>query len=154
MHLAEFNIGQLKYDWDDPRVADFQNNLDRIYALAARSAGYVWHLPNDEMEAAQLGPLGGDPRMASTLSVWETAEDLWNFTFHTVHSQFYDRRDEWYDAAAQPKTRLVMWLVPDGHRPSIAEAMDRLQSLQMRGPTADAFGWSWVRSNDLHKAAK
>ena len=74
MQLAEFNIGILKYDWEDPRVADFRDNLDAVFALAARSPGYVWHMGEDEMEAAQLdasGPLGGNPRTASTLSVWE-----------------------------------------------------------------------------------
>ena len=30
--LAEFNIGVLRYDWDDPRVADFADNLERVRA--------------------------------------------------------------------------------------------------------------------------
>ena len=41
-HLAEFNIGTLKHDWDDPRVADFANNIDRVNAIAQRSPGFVW----------------------------------------------------------------------------------------------------------------
>ena len=102
LHLAEFNIGILKYDWDDPRVADFMNNLDRVYGIAERSPGYVWHLSGDEMEAAQLdaeGVLGGNPRTASTLSVWESPEALEHFTWNTLHKQFYDRKTEWYDDA-------------------------------------------------------
>ena len=143
MHLAEFNIGILKYDWDDPRVADFQNNLDRVYAIAARSPGYVWHMPPDEMEAAQLDPagiLGGNPRIASTLSVWESPEALRAFTFETVHKQFYDRRGEWYDPDGQP-TRFVMWWVPEGHRPTIDEAAVRLDTFTRNGPTPEAFDW-------------
>jgi len=62
-HLAEFNLGVLKYDWDDPRVADFANNLTLVNDIAQRSPGYVWHLPGDEMEAAQLDTFGlGKPR--------------------------------------------------------------------------------------------
>ncbi len=144
MHLAEFNIGTLRYDWDDPRVADFAENLDRVYALARRSPGYVWHLEGHEMEAAQLdpnGPLGGNPRTASTLSVWEDAESLRHFTFQTLHRQFYDRRGEWYDPAAQG-LRLVMWWVATGHRPSVAEAAQRLDHLAAHGDTAEAFGWA------------
>lgn len=143
MHLAEFNIGVLKHDWDDPRVADFQNNLERVFKLAERSPGYVWHMPEEEMEAAQLdtlGPIGGNPRTASTLSVWEDGESLKHFVWNTVHKKFYDRRAEWYDPEAQP-TRLVMWWVSEGHRPTIAEAAERLKRFTQLGNTVDAFGW-------------
>lgn len=146
-HLAEFNIGVLKYDWDDPRVADFQNNLDRVFAIAERSPGYVWHLQGDEMEAAQLdpdGPLGGNPRTASTLSVWEDAASLEHFVWNTLHKRFYDRRGEWYDPEGQG-LRLVMWWVPEGHRPTIAEAAERLALLEATGDSDSAFGWDWLR---------
>lgn len=142
MPLAEFNIGILKYDWDDPRVADFQNNLDRVYGIAARSPGYIWHLDPADMEAAQLdpdGPLGGNPRVASTLSVWETPETLRDFAFNTVHRHFYDRRREWYDP--DQGIRLVLWWVPDGHRPDVAEAVQRLRHMERHGETEQAFGW-------------
>lgn len=149
MHLAEFNLGILKHDWDDPRIADFQNNLDRVYAIAERSPGYVWHMPGDEMEAAQLdpnGPLGGNPRIASTLSVWESPEALRGFSFDTVHRVFYDRRAEWYDPAVQPKPRFVMWWVAQGHRPDVKEAVARRDHLARHGPSPSAFGWQDVET--------
>lgn len=159
MHLAEFNIGILKYDWEDPRVADFLNNLDRVYGIAARSPGYVWHLDGDEMEAAQIdaqGVLGGNARTASTLSVWETPEALEHFTFRTLHKQFYDRKAEWYDDAEQgwDGHRLVMWWVPVGHRPTIAEAVDRLEHLARHGETGHAFGWAYLKTADLDAATE
>jgi len=150
MHLAEFNIGTLKYEWDDPRVADFQNNLARVFALAERSPGYVWHLADAEMEAAQLdaeGVLGGNPRTASTLSVWEDLASLEAYVFKTVHKRFYNRRDEWYDADRQDwSARFVMWWVPPGHRPSIVEAVDRLQHLIDHGDSDHAFGWAFAKA--------
>lgn len=148
MHLAEFNLGTLRYDWDDPRVADFADNLDRIYAMAERAPGYVWHMDPETMDLAQNDPtgvLGGDPRTASTLSVWETYDDLRAFTFDTVHKLFYDRRDEWYDAFAQTGPRLVMWWVPKGHLPNIAEAARRLAHLAQHGETEDAFAWTYLQ---------
>lgn len=146
MPLAEFNIGILKYDWDDPRIADFQNNLDRVYDLARRSSGYVWHMDSEEMEAAQLdpdGPLHGNPRTASTLSVWRDAQSLYDFAFKTVHKQFYDRKGEWYDPGQG--LRLVMWHVADGHRPTLAEAMARYDHLAQHGNSDHAFGWDHLR---------
>ena len=81
MPLAEFNIGILKYDWDDPRVADFADNLDRVYDIARRSPGYAWHMESEDMEAAQLGVLAGILRTASTLSVWRDVESFRHFVF-------------------------------------------------------------------------
>ncbi len=148
-HLAEFNIGELKYDWDDPRVADFRDNLDRVFALAERSPGYVWHLKDAEMEAAQLdadGPLGGNPRIASTLSVWRDLASLEQFVWHTVHKRFYDRRAEWYGSQRDwGGQRLVMWWVPEGHLPDIDEAVGKLRLLAATGDSDAAFGWAHAR---------
>lgn len=146
-HLAEFNIGTLRYDWDDPRVADFKDNLDRVFGIAQRSPGYIWHLKEAEMEAAQLdptGPLGGDPRTASTLSVWRDLPSLEHFVWQTVHKRFYDRRGEWYDPTEQG-VRMVMWWVPEGHIPSIAEAAGKLAELADGGDSDAGFGWTYAR---------
>jgi hypothetical protein len=155
-HLAEFNIGILRHDWDDPRLADFVNNLDHVNAVAQRSPGFVWHLPEDQMDAAQRdpnGPLGGNPRTASTLSVWEDAASLERFVWTTVHKRFYDRKNEWYNASAQG-VRLVMWWVPEGHRPGVAEAAARLAHLTEHGDTDHAFGWSGLVGATLWKDAR
>jgi len=143
MHLAEFNIGTLRYDWDDPRIAEFADNLDRVYDIARRSPGYIWHLEGEEMEAAQLdtaGPLGGNPRTASTLSVWENLQTFRAFTHGTVHRVFMERGAEWHIPRAAPN--LVMWHVAEGHRPSVAEAVERLEHLTTHGPSDYAFDWS------------
>ena len=144
-HLAEFNFGTLKHDWDDPRVQGFVDGLDLVNGIAAQSPGFVWRLPDDAMDAAQNDPagvFGGAARIASTLSVWESAETLEQFVWNTVHRQFYARRAEWYDAIGN--SHLVLWWVPVGHRPSVAEAMARFKAWQAQGDTDQAFGWGWL----------
>ncbi|WP_299670896.1 DUF3291 domain-containing protein [uncultured Roseobacter sp.] len=151
-HLAEFNLGTLLYDWDDPRVADFVNGLDLVNGIAQRSPGFVWMMDGDAMEAAQAdpqGPLGGNPRTASTLSVWEDVARLEHFVWNTVHKQFYDRKEEWYGAVET--LRLVMWWVPVGHKPSIDEAMARFQLLERQGESGEAFGWAHLKDAQLWK---
>ena len=151
-HLAEFNIGVLRYDWDDPRVADFADNEPRVNALAERAEGFVWRMNSEEMERAQLdpdGPLGGNPRTASTLSVWTDAASLEQFVWNTVHRNFYARRAEWYDAT--DSHRLGMWWVPEGTRPSAADGMARLARLEAEGPSEHAFGWSELKDARLWK---
>lgn len=151
-HLAEFNMGVLRYDWEDPRVKGFFDGLDLVNGIAQRSSGFVWMLGDDDMGREQSDPggaLGGNPRTASTLSVWKDASSLENFVWNTVHKQFYDRRAEWYDAVDH--VRLVMWWVPVGHRPSVAEAMQRLRLLEETGDSDEAFGWSGLRDASLWK---
>lgn len=152
-HLAEFNLGVLKYDWGDARVQDFVDGLDPVNAVAMRSPGFVWMLGEDDMDAAQRDPagvLGGNPRTASTLSVWEDAASLEQFVWNTVHKRFYDRKAEWYDAGDQ--LRMVMWWVPIGHRPDLAEAMARFRQLEAQGDTPEAFGWAGLRDAHLWTA--
>jgi len=142
VHLAEFNTGVLRYDWDDPRVADFAEALDQVNAVAARSPGFVWRMPDEDMDTAQRDPdgvLGGNLRTASTLSVWRDVASLEKFVWQTLHRRFYDRREEWF--APGQGIRMVLWHVPEGHRPNIEEAVERFQHLQTHGDTDFAFGW-------------
>jgi hypothetical protein len=152
-YLAEFNLGVLKYDWDDPRVQDFVNGLDRVNQVAQRSNGFVWMLDEENMDAAQTDPdgaMGGNPRTASTLSVWQDAASLEHFVWNTVHKQFYDRKAEWYDAVETP--RLVMWWVPQDVRPTIAQAMERFRHLETHGNSDHAFGWSYLNDANMWRS--
>ncbi|OAN79329.1 hypothetical protein A8B82_08040 [Sulfitobacter sp. EhC04] len=153
-HLAELNLGILKYDWDDPRVQYFVKGLDLVNGVAARSPGFVWRMDDAEMEFEQThadGVMGANPRMASTLSVWEDVASLEHFVWNTVHKRFYDRKAEWYDMGAS--LRFCMWWVPVGHRPTMTEAMARFRHLEDHGPTDHAFGWEHLKEAQLWKAS-
>ncbi len=151
-HIAELNFGTLRYDWDDPRTADFVAGLDLVNGLAVKAPGFVWRLDDAGMAAEQLDPagaLGANPRMASTLSVWCDVESLENFVWNTVHRRFYARKAEWYDATGNGS--FIMWRVPVGHRPAVAEGMARWQYREQNGDSDHAFGWSWIKEAQLWK---
>jgi hypothetical protein len=42
-----------------------------------------------------------------------------------------------------------MWWVPAGHRPSLEEALERLDHLRAHGDTDHAFGWAHAREARL-----
>ena len=69
--------------------------------------------------------------MAVNMSVWENVEALENYVWQTVHKRFYGRRHEWFEP--MDERYLVMWWVPAGHRPTIAEAIERLEHLKTHG---------------------
>lgn len=141
MHLAEFNFGTLKYPFDDPRIADFQNNIERVNAIAERSPGFIWRVSDEEMEAVQedpTGPLCHRPNTASTLSVWSDAPSLYQFVEKTLHAHFMKRGAEWFKA--DDRSHLVMWWIEEGARPTVADAMQRWETLQAEGPGDHGFG--------------
>jgi len=143
MHLAELNIAEALCDLDDPQIADFVNNLDRINGLAERMPGYVWRLKDESGNATDLS-WDGNPRSIVNMSVWERPEDIENFVFNTIHRQIYKRREEWF--SIMKSHHFVMWWVPVGHTPDLSEARGKLAHLDANGPTPSAFGWEELQS--------
>ncbi len=138
-HIAQLNVGRFLYPTDDPRMSGFMSNLDRVNAIAERSEGFVWRLKDESNNATAIRP-DDDPTMAVNLSVWESVEALERFVWATAHKQFYNRKGHWFEPMSTP--HLVMWTVPSGHLPSLAEARARLDHLARHGDSEFAFGWS------------
>src|SRR5215475_14487815 len=46
-HLAQLNIGRIRYEIEDPRMANFTNNLALVNGFAEGTPGFVWRY-NDE----------------------------------------------------------------------------------------------------------
>jgi hypothetical protein len=151
-HLAQLNIGRLRYEIDDPRTADFANNLALVNSLAERTPGFVWRYQDDSGNATNTRPFADDPRMAINLSVWEDVESLERFVWQTVHKRFYGRRGEWFERMAE--RYFVMWWVPAGHRPSVTDALARLEHFRRHGPSDHAFGWEDLPAAKLWQAAR
>jgi len=147
-HIAQMNWGILKADWDDPSVAEFAANLDRVNAVAMRSPGFVWMMPEEDMDAAQNDAgdvFGGNPRTASTMSVWESPVALDDFVHRTVHAQFMARANNWFERL--DTVQYVIWPIPAGTRPTLVEAKDRMDRLATDGPSPDAYDFPWMRQN-------
>jgi hypothetical protein len=138
-HLAQLNIGKLLAGRDDPAMAGFFGNLDRINAAAERMPGFVWRLKDDSGNATNI-PWVGDPNMAVNLSVWESVEALEKFVWQTAHTKIYARKAEFFEKPAAP--HFVMWWIEAGHIPTLAEAKIKLDQLTEHGPSEEAFGWA------------
>src|SRR5665647_798293 len=116
-HLAQFNVARVKYPLDDPRMAEFVDNVARVNALAEQIDGFVWRLQDDSGNAMGM-QVYGDPRILPNLTVWENVGALERFVWKTVHSRFFGRRAEWFEHTDTP---LVLWHVAAGHKPAMAE---------------------------------
>lgn len=145
MHLAELNVGRLLADTDAPRVAEFMDALDQVNGLGKRMPGFVWMMEGSGEPGAgnTETKIDGDPRFIANLTVWESVETLERFVWGTIHKRFYERRREWFEVLGA--MHFVMWRVPEGHRPTLEEALERLEHLKTHGDTDHAFGWSHLK---------
>ncbi len=138
-HLAQVNIARALAPLDDPQLADFVASLDRIYALAEDSPGFVWRLQAGD--SAPTSPhLPIDERLFATISVWESLEALKAFVYKSDHARIMRRRREWFIHLKSPY--MALWWIPAGHTPDLAEVKERLDYLRAHGPTPSAFSFT------------
>ncbi|HTT03296.1 MAG TPA: DUF3291 domain-containing protein [Steroidobacteraceae bacterium] len=134
--LAQLNIGIIKGPMDSPIMAEFAANLDRINALAESSPGFVWRLQTPEGNATAIRPFENESALIN-MSVWQDADSLRKFVYRSAHADILRRRREWFEKIGE--AILVLWWVPRGHRPSVEEAIARLELLRRNGPHPEAF---------------
>lgn len=135
-HLAQLNLGRLRAPLDAAEMADFVALLEPVNALADRSEGFVWRFRSEGApDATGERPFGDD--LLVNMSVWESAEALWNFTYRSEHLDLLRRRRDWF--LRFERAYLALWWIPVGHRPTPAEAGERLRLLRENGPTPAAF---------------
>ena len=138
-HVAQINIGRLKHPTDDPRVAEFMDNLDEINELAEASPGFVWRLQDDSGNATAIRAFD-DERILPNLTVWESVDALKSYVFKSDHAAFLRRRREWFEPMDDLPV-LTMWWVRAGHVPTLEEAREHIDHLAAHGPTQFAFGF-------------
>ncbi|MGC5240056.1 DUF3291 domain-containing protein [Streptomyces albogriseolus] len=134
--LAQVNIARLKAPLDTPLLKDFVDSLGPVNADADAADGFVWRLQSDDGDATAISVFG-DPWLIINMSVWRDQDALTAFMYRGRHREMLSRRREWFERVEEAMTTL--WWVPAGHRPSVAEAENRLLRLRAHGPTPYAF---------------
>jgi hypothetical protein len=149
-YLAEFNVARIRYPLDDPRMAEFVDNVERVNKLAEQIDGFVWRLQDDSGHAMNMR-VYDDPAILPNLTLWRSAEGLERFVWQTVHGRFYRRRETWFVPIETP---LVMWWVEADERPSMAEGVRRRDRLMAEGASDYAFGWESLADASLWKTQR
>jgi hypothetical protein len=139
--LAQLNIGIIKGPMDSPLMAEFAANLARINALAERAPGFIWRLQTADGDATAIRPFENESLLVN-MSVWRDAEHLRRYVYESAHVEIMRRRREWFERMGE--AYLVLWWVPRGQRPSVDEAIARLEALRRSGPHAEAFNFGKV----------
>jgi heme-degrading monooxygenase HmoA len=134
--LAQVNIGRARGEITGPVMAEFVARLPEINALAERSPGFVWRFQTEDGDATAVRPYK-DTRILINLSVWADLDALRAYVYRSAHAAVMRRRREWFERFE--RVYVALWWVPAGHRPTIAEAVERLAHLEHHGPSGLAF---------------
>jgi hypothetical protein len=134
--LAQINVAPLVAPEGEPRVTGFFAQLDEVNALAEASPGFVWRLKGEGNNATDLQPTP-DPLLIVNMSLWQSADLLFDYVYRSEHVGVMRRRREWverYEGAFQ-----ALWWVAGGHEPGVDEGLARLWMLDRYGSSANAF---------------
>jgi hypothetical protein len=134
--LAQVNIARLQAPLDSPQLKDFVEALDPVNAVADAADGFVWRLQSDSGNATDV-PVFGDDWLIVNMSTWRDTNALTAFMYQGQHRDLLARRREWFERLEEAMA--VLWWVPSGHHPTVAEAESRLLHLREHGPTQHAF---------------
>lgn len=134
--LAQANVARMRASLEDPLMAGFVSQLERINALADRSPGFVWRLQSEAGDATAIRAFD-DPAILFNMSVWESLESLHAYVYQSDHVGPLRGRRAWFEPMTEPS--LVLWWIPAGHVPTVAEGRERLELLRRTGPSPAAF---------------
>jgi hypothetical protein len=135
-HLAQLNIAKAKGAMESPVMQGFVDRLDEINALADQAPGFIWRLQTEEGNATAIQAFD-DPMLLVNISVWESVDALKHYVYRSLHLELLKERDQWFHKMAD--SHQVLWWLPAGHIPTVAEAKQRLESLRRIGPSEFAF---------------
>ena len=142
-HLAHANIAWMHGTANEPVMSGLVQRIDEITRLAETSKGFVWRVPNSEatlesFEVFREDFPGFDPaRFFYNMSVWESVEDLREYTLFSAHTEMIHERRQWLDSIAG--ANVALWWIPAGYHPTVAESAERLRHVRKFGPTSHAF---------------
>ena len=135
-HIAQANIALGRAPLTDAVMRGFVERLEYINSAADRSAGFVWRFQTEDGDATATRVLD-DPLIIFNMSVWESIEDLYEYVFRSDHLGPLKERQTWFTKMDRPHS--VLWWVPIGEHPTVAEAERRLNLLRTHGPSRAAF---------------
>jgi hypothetical protein len=138
-HLAQFNVASLVTPLNEVENTDFVASLDDVNGQAEQALGFVWRAKDDTGNSTAINPYD-DPLVVINYSVWESRQQLRDYTFSGDHLTMMRRRLDWFQRHAEAHHH-VLWWIPAGHIPTVNEAVERLEHLRTHGTSPHAFGF-------------
>ena len=135
--IAQVNIALPRAPLTEPELRWFVEALAEVNAAVDAAPGFRWRLQTEDGNATAIRAFDDD-RLIVNMSVWTSVEALADFVYRDpVHVAVLRRRREGFSRLGE--AHQVLWWVPSGDRPTVAEAEGRLAQLRQHGPGPGAF---------------
>ncbi len=146
-NLAFYSVGVLIAPVYKPEIASMGELLYPMWGVAEASDGFLGYaIEGGEIAGRDWGEFaipsmfleaGNAMRLLSVLSLWETLDAVYAFTYQGLHKKALSRRKEWFVAKDYPG--FVAWWIDDDHTPTWKDACKRYETLCRDGASAEAF---------------
>jgi hypothetical protein len=134
--LAQVKVARMLAPLDDPMMRELVAAIGSVERLAAASPGFVWRLADEGGHGVCVQPEEGGPVFVN-VTLWRDYDSLHVFTYRSPHADQLKRRSRWFAATPQPSTAL--WWVPAGARPTLGDALKRLNPPAQVRPDAEGL---------------
>jgi hypothetical protein len=114
-------------------MSGFVDRLDEIDALAQGWPGFI-----AQPELPDEGLIYTEPTLLN-VSIWESIENLRQFTYSSKHAGLLERRAEWF--VQSDLSAYVLYWSPAGEVPWEEEIKRRFEYLHLHGATPFAFSF-------------
>jgi Domain of unknown function (DUF3291) len=138
--LAQANYGQWKQDVAPQYVQEFYNRAIAVMQSASESGGFVWSFEGGFNQDPRTVAAFNNSLIIFNMTVWNNFEDLKRFVFNQIHTSVMQDKHKWFDK--MPTQVSVMWWVKTGERPTIEQAMQKIQLINQIGPSPAAFNFT------------
>ena len=137
-HIAQINIATMLAPLESETMSGFVARLDEINGLAEGADGFVWRLKTDEDNATAIRAFDND-QIIINMSVWESIDALFDFTYQSNHVELFRQRRDWFSKMSKPF--FAMWWIPAETVPTPEDAQAKLNHIAQHGITPLAFNF-------------
>jgi hypothetical protein len=144
--IAFMTFGVLYESRAHSRSKGFIDRIPATYEVAQQSEGFIdrSHLDLEtgrhswgELVCPRFLPDELHPNVARTLTLWQSLESVYAFSYAGLHGEAVNMRAQWFRRPEFPS--YVIWWVADDHVPNFIESTARLEQLHANGPGPHAF---------------
>lgn len=135
--VAIYTIGRLNHPYDHPVSKGFYEMGYKVMRQASVSGDLIKEFSSDEVQIPEKVKGKGYPVL--TLTVWQSLQALYRFSYSGKHSQALRNRSRWMESYEDKHIPYIIWWTETVNDVSWEEAFRRYNHYKDHGSTPFAF---------------